>query len=154
MNRSIEDQLVGIGNMIEIARRKSVSLSSAERRIIDRVHTQAIQAGFGWNGINALEMEGERGRRGSMCFPISARFIGLQEAWIFGLKIRLYNIEGDHPRNHSTVGVTELVRERIPVLDLSIPGVWREVLKEQLLISSWTVISGWERVAALFGKKS
>lgn len=144
IRRRVEDQLVGLGNIIEAARRKGLSLSSAERRMIDRVHGQAIEAGFSWSGINALEMEGERGLRGSMPFPIDSRFIGLQEGGPFGLKMRLYNIEGDHRLNNSTVGVSTLWRENIHVGDLSLVGVWFEVAKETFVIGYWYVASVWQ----------
>lgn len=153
VRKSIEEQLVGVGNLIAEAKRKARSLSAAERRMIDRLHTRAIQeSGYGWTGINALEMEGERGLKGSMPMPVEAVYIGSQDG-IFGLSCRLYNIEGDHPLNNSTVGVSALVRERIPILDLSFAGVWRELAKEQFLIAACFAFGLSERIRSLFARR-
>ena len=90
--------------------------------------------------------------KGTMPFPIDARFIGVQNGGPFGLSFRMYNVEGDHRLNNSTVGVSTLVWERIPVLDLSLVGVWREVAKERFILGAYLAIGAWERVAALFDR--
>lgn len=153
MNRSIEQRLHGNGNIIADAQRKGVSLSAPDRRIILRTRDQALAAGYCDSTIRALEWEGEQGLKGTMPFPIEARFIGVQEGGPFGLSFRMYNIEGDHVLNNSTVGVSTLVRERIPVLDLSIPGVWRELAKEQILFWAWFAGGAWERISSPFRRR-
>lgn len=150
MKRSIENRLHGNGNIIAEAQRKGVSLSAPDRRIILRVRDQALAAGFCDSTIRALEWEGEQGMKGTMPFPVEARFIGVQEGGAFGLSFRMYNIEGDHVLNNSTVGVSTLVRERIPVLDLSFVGLWTELAKEQILFGWWFVLSAAERVRGFF----
>lgn len=129
MNRRIEDQLHGNGNLIEAARRATKSLSRPDRQIILRVRDRAIVAGFTDAGINALEMEGERGIRGFKAFPIEAHFIG-KMGWL-----RLYNIEGDHRLKGSTVGVSTLLHNRIMPIDLSFFGIVFEFIKEQIFMA-------------------
>lgn len=46
-------------------------------------------------------------------------FIGFQETEIPHLKLRLYNIEGDHKLNKSTVTIDTLIQNNIPILDLN-----------------------------------
>ncbi len=155
MKRSIEEQLVGIGNMIEAARRNTRSLSATERRMIDRIQTAAIhEHGYGWRGMNALIMEGERGRRGSMPMPLEAEFRGLQEMETFGLTVRLYNIVGDHPQNGSTVGVVTLLHNGIMPLDISLPRIGYEYLKEHFITGWWYALSTWQVIKIKMGVRS
>ena len=144
MKINIENRLHGNGNLIAAARRKGVSLSGPDRRIILRNRDEALRLGYIDSTIRALEVEGELGLRGHMAFPVRSRFIGKQEGGLLGLSLRLYNIEGDHTLNNSTVGVSTLLRNRIHVGDLSLLGVWREILKEQFMIAAWTVSSAWQ----------
>ncbi len=144
MKRNIEDLLHANGNIISLAQRHGKSLSGPERRIILRHRDLALQAGYIDSTIKALEWEGQRGLRGHMPFPIFARFVGAQEGGPFGTKLRLYNIEGDHILNHSTVGVTTLFKNRIHIGDISLIGLWREIAKEQFIVAYWYVISAWQ----------
>lgn len=154
MKPTIENLLHGNGNLISAAQRKMQSLSGPDRRIIDRVRTKAIAAGYGWQFINALEMEGERGIRGSMPMPIDAEFRGLQETGIFGISTRLYNIEGDHFLNHSTVGVITLLHNKIMPLDISLPRIGFEYLKEQILMAYFYSSSVWQVLKIKLGVNS
>lgn len=154
MKPLIEDLLHGNGNIIDAARRKGKSLDSTERRRIDRVRTQAIDAGFNWSTINAFEMEGERGMRGSRAIPIAVEFRGLQCVDLLGMSTRLYNIRGDHPQNGSTVGVTVLVQNNILPVDISVFRIAVEVLKEQFVIATWWLISLWQRLKIKIGALS
>lgn len=140
--------------MIAAAQRAGRSLSAPDRNILDRARTRAIVAGYGWNGINALEMEGERGVRGTFAFPISARYIGSQEGGMFGLSFRMYNIEGDHRLNNSTVGVLTLIHEGIHIGDLSRLGILRETAKELAIMGAWYFLSTLQVAKIKLGARS
>lgn len=154
MNRTIEEYLVGNGNIIEAARRAGKSLSRPERSIIDRVRDRAIQHGYGWTLINGLEMEGERGRRGHKAFPLQVEFRGLQKMELGGLTVRLYNIVGDHPLNGSTVGVATLIHNGIMPLDISLPRIGYEYMKEHLIAAWWQMLSLWQILKIKMGARS
>lgn len=155
MNRKIEEQLVGNGNIIEAARRAGKSLSRPDRNIIDRVRARAIhEHGYGWTMINGLEMEGERGRRGHKAFPIEAEFRGLQEMEMWGLTVRLYNIVGDHILNGSTVGVVTLIHNGIMPLDISLPRIGYEYVKENFITAWWYTLSLWQVIKIKMGVRS
>ncbi len=146
MRRGILARLHGNGNLIAAARHAGKSLSGPDRRIIARARDEALVAGYADSTIRAIEMEGERGLRGAMHHPIEARYIGSQEMESFGLSVRLYNIEGDHTLNNSTVGVTTLVHNGIFPVDLSFFGVAREYAKENLIVGWWFALSLWQVV--------
>ena len=133
MKPTIIDLLHGNGNLIEAAHRAGRSLDAAERRRIARVRYEALGVMQQWS-VNYYELEGERGVRGSMAMPIEARFRGNQSVGLWGLSTRLYNIEGDHLLNNSTVGVVTLVHNRIMPSDLSLHEVVCEYAKESFLL--------------------
>lgn len=143
MKPTIENRLHGNGNLIAAAKRASRSLCGPDARIIYKARWDAM-AFYSDSTIAAFEHAGELGQRGYMALPITARFIGLQEGGFFGIWLRLYNIEGDHVLNNSTVGVTTLFRNRIHIGDLSMFGLWREIAKEQLIVVRWYFVSAWQ----------
>jgi hypothetical protein len=126
----IDELLRGNGNTIAGARRRGRSLLGAERRIILRNRGAAAEQGYTRQMVNALEMEGERGTKGHCGLAVSSKFVGLQEIMLFGWSLRLYNVEGDHELNHSTVSVMTLVHNGIMPLDISWAATAREYVKE------------------------
>lgn len=115
----IEKRLIGNGHLILENRRHTRSLSRADRSIIHRVRGQALAAGISLLSINDLEMEGERGVRGLIAPAVEAEFRYLQEfKWL--APFRMYDIQGDHPQNNSTVGVMTLIHEGILPRDIGL----------------------------------
>lgn len=90
----------------------------------------AMKEGFTKHSINMFELEGERGTKGMVMPEVTARFIGVQE--MMGWKLRLYNIEGDHPLNNSTVAVSTLFFQGISVPDLNFVQIVYQLLNETL----------------------
>lgn len=144
VKNNIAALLQGNGNLISAARKSYRSLSRPDRNIILRARAKALEAGFSKSTINALEMEGELGQRGIAPDPIDSVFIGLQDMSFFGLKFRLYNIEGDHPLNHSTTTTLGLLRQRIMPLDITPFQVGLEALKELLWMLCLSLWSAWD----------
>lgn len=153
--RNIDAQLHGNGNLIAAARRAGKSLSRPDRQIILRARAKAHELGLAQHSINALEMEGERGQRGYAAMPIDTVFIGLQEMQLFGWKMRLYNIEGDHPLNNSTVSTRTLVGLGLLPLDISLPAVAWECFKEFTFHADCLIRYDLpDRLRAKFGRRS
>lgn len=139
--RTIEDRLIGNGLIFREARLKSQSVSNIDRKIILRVRNEAYGSGLDRRAVNALEMRGERGEFGLRAVPYESVFKGLQT--ILGpFTMRLYDIQGDHELNGSTVSLMTLVHKRIPIYDISFPRVVLEYLKEVILIS-WIEVLLW-----------
>lgn len=150
MNRAlIEKKLIGNGHLIAEAKRKRQSLTRAYRAIIGRVRQQAIDAGISRQAWQDLEMQGEIGIKGIVGSYVEAKFVGMQEM-TKALKMRLYNIEGDHPQNGSTVGVMTLVHEWILPLDISPLQIAKEYLKEALFLAWAPIDDVWFKIKKFF----
>lgn len=138
--RNLDALLRGNGNIIDAARRKGKSLDRAERSIILRVRAKAFAQGFTRTLVNAFEMEGEQGMRGTAPEPLEALFIGNQEIGLLGWSVRLYNIVGDHPLNNSTVTSLTLFRNGVTPLDIPVCAFWGEMIKEAVLLTYSTAL--------------
>lgn len=133
--KRIEELLVGNGNIMRGLHTRGRSLSAGDRAIILRNRQRALDEGYTRITINALEMEGERGTRGAIGYPVSSRFRGIQETSVRGLSLRLYDIEGDHPLNGSTVTVSTLLGKGIIPTDISFFRALIEATKEVLFMA-------------------
>lgn len=153
MNRTIESALHANGNLIAEAQRKGASLSGADRRIILRNRDRALAAGYCDSTIRALEWEGEQGMKGVMPFPVSTRYIGSQDISFLGLSLRMYNVEGDHRLNNSTVGVSALLANHLIPTDIGLFRALLECAKEKFVMTSWWIISVAEAVKAKLGAR-
>lgn len=156
---TVEDRLIGNGNIFAAAIRDNKKISGTDQKIIDRARTDAIRAGYGWTGINGLEMEGERGVRGSMAMPIEINFNHDMPTGIFNMTCRQYDVVGDHKLNHSTVDVLDLIHNKLVPYDIFFLTIIYEYLKCHLVImKSQTVIAYYyflgykQRVEAKFEK--
>jgi len=125
----IEDALIGNGLLIRENKRNGKSLSKADRGVILKYRRMAFDAGFNRLSINIFELEGERGVNGMVMPQVTARFIGAQRVSRF-VAFRLYNIEGDHKLNNSTVSISTLVREGVTVPDLNAVQVFAAIVVE------------------------
>lgn len=56
-------------------------------------------------------------------------FRGIQKTSAKGVEFRLYDIMGDHPQHKSTVTVDTLVREEIPITDMTEEEIVKECTK-------------------------
>lgn len=138
---TMEGKLVGNGLLLRAAHLNGKSIhgnAGIEARIILRVRAEATAAGYTRRDINRKEMEGERGEYGLRPQPYEAIFRGY-EVLPNGVRLRSYNVAGDHRLSGSTLGIVDLVHARITPYDITAIQLVYEYLKE-IAVIAWAQI--------------
>jgi hypothetical protein len=136
---SIDEKLAGNGLIFRRYKLRQQSVSSVDRAIVLRVREEARRAGYTQRDINRCEMRGERGEYGLRPQPYEAVFQG-HEVLPNGIRLRSYNVVGDHDLAGSTVGMIDLFHHGVMPHEITlIQAVW-EYGKEAILIG-WMQLS-------------